>query len=173
MRTIFIALMLALTLAACGTKDETPESPVTPPDAAATQDQSPTQAADPTAVADPIPEGPVGTMQLADGSTLVITELVKLDKFYLYLSGKLNGRSSTIVSFTRFSDLRGFNAFVFKDQNNFIITTKRGKELVFTDAHVYIGNDSPDTYSFYIMDENLDKKLVTVPKKDVATIKIN
>jgi len=184
MRTIIIALMLVLTLAACGTKDDSVESPM--PDAdtaeqAATpaQEQTPVQPSDDqgpkstNTLKDEIPAGPVGTLQLANGSTMEITELIKLGKYYLYMSGKLNGRSSTVVSFTRFSDFKHFEAFIFKDQHNFIVTTKKGKELIFMDARIYMGSDSADTYSFYSVDENLDKKLVTVKKSDVATIKIN
>ncbi|BDQ37991.1 hypothetical protein SYK_23510 [Pseudodesulfovibrio nedwellii] len=180
MRTIIIALMLVLTLAACGTKDDSVESPM--PDAEAAE-QTATPAPVPSSndqnlkstntLKDEIPDGPVGTLQLADGSTIVISELIKLDKYYLYMSGKLNGRSSTVVSFTRFTDFMKFEAFIFKDQHNFIVTTKKGKELIFMDARIYLGSDSADTYSFYTVDDNLDRQLVTVKKSNVATIKLH
>ncbi|WP_319541394.1 hypothetical protein [uncultured Pseudodesulfovibrio sp.] len=184
MRTTIIALMLVLTLAACGTKDDSIESPMPDTETAdqtapAASDANQTQVSDTqepkstNTIKDVLPEGPVGTLQLANGSTMEISELIKLGKYYFYMSGKLNGRSPTIVSFTRFSDFQKFEAFIFKDEHNFIVTTKKGKELIFMDARIYMGSDSTDTYTFYSVDEYLDKKLVTVKKSDVATIKIN
>ena len=176
MRTILIAIMLVLTLAACGTKDDSVEQPM--PEATAEQPATPAQPTDSEVpkstytVKDEVPVGPVGVLQLADGSSIEITELIKLGEYYLYLTGKLNGRTSTVVSFTRFRDLKRWEAFIFKDAHNFIITTKAGKELIFMDARLYLGSDSADTYSFYTVDEDFNKVIATVKKSDVATIKL-
>jgi hypothetical protein len=166
---------MTLTLVACGTKDDTMEQPV-PDSAPATQEASaPAQGPDGAPAStntlnDVVPEGPVGTLQLTDGTTVELTELIKLGNYYLYISGKLNGRSSTVVSLTRFRDLQRWEAFIFKDKNTFTITTKQGKELVFMDARLYLGSGSSDTYSFYTINDRFDKVQIDVKKSDVATI---
>ena len=183
MRTILPALILALTLAltlgGCGFFDDSPEEPMEPAVAQETGDE----AAAPQApvsedgvsstneVEDIVPEGPVATVQLANGSTMEVLGLKKLGKYYLYISGELNGRTSTVVSYTRFQDVAQWDAFIFKDANNFIITTKEGKELVFMNARLFLGSDSNDTYSFYSFNDNYEQDLVEVKKSDVATIK--
>jgi len=183
MRTISIIMILALTLAlaACGSKDEAAGDPM-----AETAEQAAPEAGQPEAVegeaktngpvhpkrVDILPVGPVGTMQMADGTEMEITNLLKVQGYYLYVTGKLNGRSSSVISFTRFQDMKRWKAFIFKDQNNFIITTKAGKELVFMDARLYLGTDSGDEYVFTTL-KDYEEVEVSVRKSDVATITFN
>ena len=179
MRTIIIALLLATTLFGCGFFDDSVEEPTTPAvagetgeeaaPAAGTQPEGPVTSTN--EVADIVPEGPVGTVQMANGSTIEILGLAKLGKYYLYISGELNGRTSTVISYTRFQDVTKWDAFIFKDANNFIITTKEGKELIFMNARFFLGSDSYDTYSFYAFNDNYERVLVEVKKSEVATIK--
>lgn len=180
MRTIFITLLLALSLTACGFFDDNVEEPAKPAVAGETTEQ---EAAAPAAarpdgtiastntVKDIPPDGLVGTVQMANGSTLHIVDLVKLGNYYLYLSGELNGRTSTVISFTRFQDLKRWDAFIFKDQSNFVIITKEGKEMVFMNSRLFIGSDSNDTYAFYTFNDYSEKVLIEVKKSDVASIK--
>lgn len=180
MRTILIAMLLALALVGCGFTDDSPEEPTTPavaadPDnnaeAAVTQ---PDEAATSTnEIVDIVPKGPLATVQMADGSTLEITGLIKLGGYYLYIDGDLNGRTSTVISYTRYQDVAKWEAFIFKDANNFVITTKEGKELAFMNARLFLGSDSNDTYSFYAFNDNYESVPVTVNKSDVATIKFH
>lgn len=184
MRTILIIMMLVLTLAlaACGSKDEAVEDPMA--DAAAAEQVTP-EAEEIEAIenekpegpirperVDILPVGPVGTMQLADGTELEITNLLKVQGYYLYVVGKLNGRSSSVISFTRFQDVKRWKAFIFKDQSNFIITTKAGKELIFMDARLYLGTDSGDEYVFTTL-RDYEEVEVSIRKSDVATITFN
>lgn len=174
MRTLLLVLMLMLTLAACGTKNDAVEQPVA--------DGAPQQAAEPVAKTDgepvsthtikeTIPDGPVGTVQLTNGDKMQIAGLEKLGgDYWIYVSGKLNGRSSTVVSLTRFRDLMHWESIVFKDTHTFTITNQKGKEWSFENANLYLGSDKPDTYSFYTMDSNYDKVLFEVKKSDVANI---
>lgn len=195
MRTILPALTLALTLAltmgGCSFFDDSPEEPMEPavareagdeaaaPQAAASEvaaseagaSGAEENAGSTNAVTDIVPEGPVATLQLANGKTMEVLGLKKLGKYYLYVSGELNGRTSTVISYTRFQDVAKWDAFIFKDANNFVITTKEGKELVFMNARLFLGSDSNDTYSFYSFNDNYEKDLVEVRKSDVATIK--
>ncbi|BDQ34321.1 hypothetical protein [Pseudodesulfovibrio portus] len=192
MRTILKALLLSLTLAlalgGCGFFDDSPEEPMEPAVAQETGDEAAAPQADASEegasgteaglsstneVEDIVPEGPVATLQLANGSTIEVLGLAKLGKYYLYISGELNGRTSTVISYTRFQDVAKWDAFIFKDPNNFIITTKEGKELVFMNARLFLGSDSNDTYSFYAFNDNYEKALIVVKKSDVATIKFN
>ena len=180
MRTIFIALLLATTLFGCGFFDDSVEEPTAPAMVGETGEEAPAPvagtkpdgpAASTNEVTDIVPEGPVATVQMANGSTIEVLSLAKLGKYYLYISGELNGRTSTVISYTRFQDVAKWDAFIFKDANNFIITTKEGKELVFMNARFFLGSDSYETYSFYAFNENYEKVLVEVKKSDVATIK--
>lgn len=176
MRTILLAMLIALTLVACGTKNDAPEQPA--PEAAAVQEAaSPAEAAQgPTStngIKDVIPEGPVGTVRLTDGSTVELTKLIKLGNYHLYITGKLNGRSSTVVSLTRFSDVQRWESFVFQDPNNFTITTKTGKEMVFSEAQLYLGSGSSETYTFMTIDDRFNSVQTEIRKRDVAVIKIN
>ena len=176
MRTLFIALLIALTLAACSAKDTTTEEPVAET-AAVAETTPPAEAAQgPTStltITDVVPDGPVGTVQLTNGSTVELTRLIKLGNYYLYITGKLNGRSSTVISLTRFSDIQRWESFVFKDPNTFTITTKTGKELAFTDARLYLGNGESKTYTFMTIDDRYNTVETTIPKAEVAIIKLN
>jgi len=178
MRTIFLTLLLLLTLTACGTKDATTEEPTA--EAAATEESAAAEAStaeddsDITGVAkEKMTTGPIGNIRLKDGSAIEITEFKKLGKYYIYVSGKLNGRSSTVISFTRLRDVQRWGAVMFKDPYNFIITTKAGKELRFLDSRLYLGSDSPETYSFYTTNERYQKELIEVKKSNVDSININ
>ena len=110
---------------------------------------------------------------MANGSTLELVGMIKLGGYYLYIDGDLNGRTSTVISYTRYQDVAKWEAFIFKDANNFIITTKEGKELIFMNARLFLGSDSNDTYSFYAYNDNYETVPVTVKKSDVATIKFH
>lgn len=178
MRTIFITLLLALTLTACGFFDDSVEEPMTAQNPEATQEEvasedmaQPEIVASTNEVKDIPPEGLVGTLQLANGSTLEIVDLAKLGNYYVYVTGELNGRSSTVISFTRFQDMQQWEAIIFKDANNFIITTKDGKEFVFMNARLFIGSDSNQKFGFYTFNDNYEKVFIEVDKAEVATIK--
>jgi hypothetical protein len=179
MRTLLpaltLALLLALSLAACSAKDETAQQPIADADAAAEATAPEAEAAKtPTSthsIQEEIPNGPVGQVQLKDGTTLKIEALQKLgDDYWIYVSGKLNGRSSTVVSLTRFRDLMSWPSIVFKDPHTFTITNRRGKEWVFEDANLYLGDGEAANYSFYVLDDRYNKVLTQVPKGDVANI---
>ncbi|MFH1913245.1 MAG: hypothetical protein ABIK45_03080 [Pseudomonadota bacterium] len=117
---------------------------------------------------------PLGTMTLRDGTVLEIMDFVKLGKFYIYLSGKLNGRSSTVVSFTRLSDLQMWASIAFKDQNALTVMDKNRKEMFFTDARLYLGSDSPNTYTFVTLNRNnYQPETAVVYKRDVVSIVID
>lgn len=173
-----LALLLAASLAACSAKDEAAQQPV--PDAAADQaasapDKTP---ADPDkapvsthTIKEEIPAGPVARVQLRDGSTLTVDSLEKLGgDYWIYITGKLNGRSSTVVSLTRFRDLMQWKSIVFKDPHSFIITTRHGQEWHFEDANLYLGSDKPGTYAFNVLDDRYNPVTTEVQKSEVANI---
>jgi len=117
---------------------------------------------------------PLGTMTLRDGTVLEIMDFVKLGKFYIYLSGKLNSRSSTVVSFTRLSDLQMWASISFSDQHTLTVVDRSRKEMLFTDARLYLGTDSPNTYTFTTLNRNnYQPETAVVFKRDVASITIN
>jgi hypothetical protein len=116
---------------------------------------------------------PVGTMIMRDGTTYEIAELVKLDKYFIYIVGKLNGRSSTVISLTRLSDLQLWASIQFKDPKNFTIISKNKKELFFADARLYLGSDSATTYTFITTNpNNFQPVTIEVQKKNVQAITI-
>ncbi|WP_319582705.1 hypothetical protein [uncultured Pseudodesulfovibrio sp.] len=184
MRTILLSLTLALlltmSLAACSAKDETAQQPVPDEPAAAAEAATPAEPVAEKADSSPasthsiqevIPEGPVGRVQLKDGSTIKIEALQKLgNDYWIYVSGKLNGRSSTVVSLTRFNDLMNWPSIAFKDPHTFTITNRNGKEWVFEDANLYLGDGKADSYTFWVLDDRYDKNLTEVPKSDVVGI---
>lgn len=185
MRTILtsltLALILALALPGCSFFDDSPEEPVEPAVAGETDNGAAAPAAEESRPAgerssanevhDEVPEGPLATVQMADGSTIDIQGFKKLGQYYLYVAGDLNGRTSSVISYTRYQDVAKWDAFIFKDANNFVITTKEGKELVFMNARLFLGSDSNATYAFYAFDDDYQKALVEVKKADVASIK--
>ena len=178
MRTLLIsltlALLLAMSLAACSAKDETAQQPVL--DEAAAAQETPVADADKSpssthTIQEEIPAGPVGQVRLKDGTTIKIEALQKLgDDYWIYVSGKLNGRSSTVVSLTRFRDLMNWPSISFKDQHTFTITNRQGKEWVFEDANLYLGDGKADSYAFFVLNDRYDKILTQVPKSEVVGI---
>ncbi|MUM77557.1 hypothetical protein GKC30_07930 [Pseudodesulfovibrio sp. F-1] len=117
---------------------------------------------------------PLGTMTLRDGTILEIMDFVKLGKFYIYLSGKLNSRSSTVVSFTRLSDLQMWASITFRDQHTLTVVDRGRKEMFFTEARLYLGTDSPNTFTFTTLNRNnFQPETAVVYKRDVASITIN
>lgn len=183
MRTILFILMLMLTLTACAGKDGSTDlnaDNATAAEAAAAEGGEVVEeivveetveietTLDPNVILDP-----VGDVRMVDGTVHELTSFKKLGQYYIYIVGKLNGRSSTVISLTRLDDLQNWAAIQFKDRRTFTIVTKREKQLYFEDSRVYIGSDSHDTYSFYSMDPNTyDTSLIEVKKSDVAAINI-
>lgn len=159
MRTILLTLMFLLTFTAPAFAQE---EPITEENQATDEITEEAEYA-----------GPVGNIRLKDGSAIEITELEKLGKYYIYISGKLNGRASTVISLTRLKDLKRWASFTFKDPYNFIITTKSGKDLRFLDSRIYIGSDSHETFSFYTTTNDYQKKLIEINKADVTSINID
>lgn len=182
MRTILITLMLAFTLTACGFFDDSVEEPMTAqvPGEPAAEKAATDAEAQPEGlvrstyeVKDIPPDGHIGTLQLANGNNLEIIGLTKLGGYYVYITGELNGRTSTVISLTRFQDMKQWDAIIFKDENTFVITTKTGKEFVFMNARLFLGSDSNHTYGFYTFNDNYETVFVEVKKSDVATIKFH
>ena len=117
--------------------------------------------------------GPFGELQLADGSRMEVLNLKRFGKYYIYISGKLNGRSAMVVSLTRLNDIRRWTGIAFKDQNTFTVVTKGEKELHFTEGHVYLGSDSTTDYTFFSTDPNsYMEKEMSVKKTDVKLLLI-
>ena len=179
MRNLLLALMLVLTLVACSAKDEGVQQPVPDAPQADVADTAPAEAppaeasngpVSTHAIKDEVPAGPVGTVQLTNGNTMELTELIKLGDYYLYISGKLNGRSSTVVSLTRFRDLQKWSSIVFKDPSTFVITNKKGKEWSFEDASLYLGTDKPGMYAIKTLNTRYDVITAELPKDEVAII---
>lgn len=189
MRTIFLTILLLLTLTACAGKEDAPIDGTTADtpaaEEAATED---TPADDQPAAEAPAAEapaedenvsvidenlliGPVGDIRMANGSVLELTSLDKIGKYYIYISGKLNGRSSTVISFTRLDDLARWKSITFQDPHNFTITTRGDQQLNFMDSRVYIGSDSHETYTFQTTPESsYQAEQITVKKQDVKVI---
>lgn len=118
--------------------------------------------------------GPFGSMELTDGTIIEMTELERFIKYYIYMKGKLDGRASTVVSLTRLSDLRRWKKIFFKDQHTFIVTTRQDKELVFTDANIYLGNTTWDTFKFITINTvDYNEEPIIVKKATVRSITIN
>lgn len=137
------------------------------PDQAATGETAPA----PAEAVKPEESGPVGELHLNDGNIYELLALPRFGKFYLYLSGKLNGRTTTVISPTRMSDVKRWAGISFDGDNAITIVTTARKELQFTDAHLYIGSTSPDTFTFLVTDPGTyDQVLKTVNKTDVKVI---
>ncbi|MDC0336467.1 hypothetical protein OAN24_06210 [Pseudodesulfovibrio sp.] len=185
MRTIVFTLMLLLALTACGGKEDVSTDPngeaaaseTTADEAgeesseAAAGEEAPAE--ETASIAPDIILEPIGEIHLFDGTVLELTTFEKIGKYYIYIAGKLNGRSSTVLSLTRLDDLQNFAGIGFKDQHNFTIVTKAEKELHFEGSRVYIGSDSPDTYTFFTTDpDTFQMEKVDVKKKDVKLIVI-
>lgn len=186
MRTIVFVLMLMFTLTACAGKgDMTPEEAARI-EAAETEGAAASDAAQDEAAADTgegaaaSPEAtldddfsldPIGEVKMMDGSTFPISKMERIGKYYIYISGKLNGRSSTVISLTRMNDLRKWLGFTFTDPKTFSIVTQAEKQLSFADSRVYIGSGSHDSYTFWTVNpNNFQEEKITVKKKDVHMI---
>ena len=187
MRTLISTLLLLTLLSVAALAQEAPpESPAAPdgaaqetvgddPEAPVPGEAAPAgeegAAAEPPAEEAVVPAGPVGEMHMADGSIIEILSLQKLGKFYLYLSGKLDGRTSTVLSPTRLADIRLWAGIAFQDQHTLAIVTKDEHQYNFTDARLYLGSDDPVSYSFMGTDPNTyEESPVTVKKADVKAI---
>jgi hypothetical protein len=117
---------------------------------------------------------PLGAVTLRNGTVYEIMDFKKLGKYFIYIAGKLNGRSSTIISLTRLSDLQNWSTIAFKDPYNFTIVDKKKKELFFAESRLYLGTDSPATYTFISVNpNNFQPEVIEVNKKDVKSIVIN
>ncbi len=161
MRTIFLTLAFLIAIAVPCLAEDTPEEAVSVAESVETETveiQTPDGTVEETEtevveeiVTDPdFMVGPFGSLMLMDGTTYEIAELEKISKYYVYITGKLNGRSSTVISLTRLKDLRHWNQIGFHDPSNFKIFTNEGKELIFTDARIYFGSPSSDSFTFII-----------------------
>lgn len=183
MRTLIstlLALVLCTAVLVQAAPPEPPAAPAPPAGDAAAPSQAPApdQAGAPAqAAADQIPNeaadnGPIGELHLTNGTTYEIMALPRFGKFYLYLSGKLNGRTSTVISPTRMRDVRRWAGIAFTNQNDFVVVTMAKKQLHFTDAHLYLGSDDPTSYSIRVTDpETYEEKVLTVKKSDVKVLK--
>lgn len=117
---------------------------------------------------------PLGAVTLRNGTVYEIMDFKKLGKYFIYIAGKLNGRSSTIISLTRLTDLQNWSAISFKDPRTFTIVDRNKKELFFAESRLYLGTDSPTTYSFIrVNPNNFQPEVIEVNKKDVKSIVIN
>ncbi|MGL1863382.1 MAG: hypothetical protein OCC46_12730 [Pseudodesulfovibrio sp.] len=186
MRTIFFTLILMLTLVGCGGKNDAPiDSNATDvaaessEEAATAQDEEISSAAEVVALNDAVGIDvdtiiePVGEVHLFDGTIIELTMFEKIGKYYIYISGKLNGRSSTVISLTRLDDLKRWAGIQFKDKNTFSILTKGEKELAFEDSRIYLGSASHTTFTFHTADpDTYELSKVEVKKEDVKVILI-
>ena len=191
MRTLISTLLLLILLSVAALAQETPPEPTAAPDQAAqeavgddpnapvpgevapaTEEGAAAEAPAETPAAEAaVPSGPVGEMHMADGTIIEILSLQKIGKFYLYISGKLDGRTSTVLSPTRLEDIKRWAGIAFQDQRTLTIVTKGEKELNFTDARLYLGSDDPTSYSFMGTDPNTyEESVITVKKADVKAI---
>lgn len=180
-RTILLALLLTLLLLGCASKDDTPEEPA----AEATESAQATETTESADSAAGQPTGdtaldeeillsdPVGEMHLQNGTVWEITKLMPIGKFSIYIVGQLNGRSSTVISLTRLSDLRRWKSIEFKDPHTFTITSRDDERYAFTDGYLFLGTDSNRTYTFLSADPiTFDNEEVEVNKEDVLAITI-
>ena len=181
---LFLVLVVPSALAGGSSPDEPPQA-VQEADKEAAQEAAPEAAAEAApgateeapadapkpGAAPEEPTGPIGEIHLQDGTAIEIMDLKRFGKYYIYVSGKLNGRSAMVISLTRLDDLRRWTGIAFNDQYTFTLVTKNKKELNFTDGHVYLGSDSTTDYSFiatnsssYMIEE------MSVKKSDVKLI---
>ncbi len=186
MRTIVFILMLMLTLTACAGKDNMTPEEAAQIEAAETEGAEAAEAAEDGAAADTgddaaaSPEAtladdfqldPIGEVKMRDGTSYALARLEKLGPYFIYIAGKLNGRSSTVISLTRMSDLRRWPGIAFQTPNDFSIVTKEEKQLDFKDSRIYIGSSSHDTFTFWAMNpETYQEEKITVKKADVGAI---
>lgn len=194
--TVVSILFLLTVLAACGSKDEAVQDPTaheqsaeSPPKeeisniengvpserAEAEIEKQIEEAAETPSpyveLKDIVPSGPLAAVRLRDGTQYEIIQFEKLGKYYLYITGKLNGRSSTVICLTRFQDLQKWDSITFQDQYNFTIATRNEKSLRFLNSRMYMGSSSHDTFTFYVPN-GMDNQRIEVKKRDVEAIMI-
>lgn len=117
---------------------------------------------------------PIGTVVLRDGSTMELTSFKKTAPHYLRITGKLNGRSSTLIQMTRVDDIRGWKGISFENPATFTIRTQEGKEHPFTDGQVFVGGESEESFTFMsIASGSSEEKESVVPKSEVKLIVFN
>ncbi len=182
--SFILILVLALSLAACAGKEDAPvnsgdeatqtdESAQAEAAAGAEAAASEAEAEDDTVLDIKLPDDPVGEVRMKDGTVYELTKLIPIGKYYIYIAGKFNGRSSTVVSLTRMSDIYKWKSIQFKDPHTFAILSQKDEQLTFMDARIYLGNDSADTFTFLtVKDASYETEPVTVHKADVAFINI-
>lgn len=167
MRTIFLTLLIALCLTACGGKNTAPDA-----DNATAQNATVAEGEGLGDLMLNIQLEPIGVFILKDGTTIPVLEFEKIGKYYIYIDGKLDGRASTVISLTRQDDMIHWAGIAFHDPTNFLIVTRKEKQLEFSDARIFIGSDSYETFRFITSGENYTSKPIEVKKEDVATIKL-
>ena len=181
-----LILLLTLSLTGCAAKEDAiPDADAT--DASAAAETTPPEAAAETAAEtadvaeepEPIVDreerifGPVVNLHLDNGDVIEATDLRRLGSYYIYLVGKFNGRSSTVVSYTRLADLRKWAAIVFTGPKTLTVVTRDEKELQFTDADVYLGSDSNETFTIYALNPmTIENEPRDVEKSRVKAIEI-
>ncbi|ADU64288.1 MAG: hypothetical protein KUA35_01395 [Pseudodesulfovibrio sp.] len=143
-------------------------------EAGATEAQTPATQGYTSVISDNLRLEPLGSVTLNNGTVHNIMDFQKLGKYFIYIAGKLNGRSSTIISLTRLTDLQNWSSIAFKDPHTFTIVDKKKKELFFAESRLYLGTDSPATYTFISMNpNNFQPEVIEVNKRDVKSIVIN
>ena len=169
MRIKLFVFMMILTLAACGGKNDAPVDP------AAENGTTLSLPADDQGLGDAVLDiqfDPIADFGMKSGERIPIVEFKKLGKYFVYISGKLNGRASTVISITRLDDFRRWAGIAFKDPHNFVIITRDSKQLNFTDARIFIGSDSYDTFTIVTSGDNYTTKTIEVNKADISTLKL-
>ena len=169
MRTKFFILLMIMALAACGGKSTDPTD-----QAAANATAEATVPAEDQGLGDSvlaIQFEPIGEVALTDGTIIPIVEFKQISKYYIYITGKLNGRASTVISLTRLDDMMRWAGIAFKDPNNFVIITRDQKQRHFTDSRIFIGTDSHENFSFITSGDNYTTQSIDVKKADISTIK--
>jgi hypothetical protein len=178
MRNIFFVLVLTLTLAlaACAGKETAPANgsdEAAQTETAATPDEAGADESNEDVIDIKLPDDPVGEVRLKDGTIYELTKLIPIGNYYIYVAGKFNGHASTVISLTRVTDIMKWKSIQFKDMYNFVITSQKDQQLNFPDSRIYIGNDTPDTFTFLtVKSASYETEPVTINKADVDVITI-
>lgn len=156
MRIIAILSLLLLLVTGCGSKNTEPaEAPATAASATETESVKPAL--------------PVGTVVFADGSTLELTSFLQGDPILLRITGKLSGRTPTLIQMTRVDDLRSWRGITFESPDTFSVSYRNNKEFRFTDATLTIGGEG-DVITFMNKEVGEELKEVSVPKANIKLI---
>lgn len=156
MRIIAILSLLLLLVTGCGSKNtDTAEAPEATPAAVEAEIMQEAE--------------PVGTVVFIDGSTLELTSFKQDDPIYLYITGKMNGRTSTLIQMTRVDDIRAWKGITLESPDTFSIVTRNNKEFRFTDATLTIGGEG-DVITFMNKEAGAELKEVSVPKANIKLI---